>query len=87
MNQNPNRRGRRKPRHQPVDFWREPELPDPDRQVTPAADVTAALRSLGPPPLPGQGGHAEQSLAAVVLRASSLAIALAAAAGLDISAG
>lgn len=73
------RRGRRR-KKQPADFWREPALPEEDLKVSPAADVTAALRSLGPPPLPGQGTQAEQSVAAVVLRASGLAMALAAAA-------
>ena len=62
MNENPNanaaRRGRRK-RKQPTDFWREPALPDGELKVTPAADVTAAVRSLGPPPLSGQGSQAE----------------------------
>jgi len=72
-------RRRRKPK-QPPEFWRESVLPDEDLKVIPAADVTAALRSLGPPPLPGQGNQAEQALASVILRAANLAIALAAAA-------
>jgi hypothetical protein len=41
------------------------------------------LRSLGPPPLPGQDGeHAMLEMSKVVVRASQLAGALAAAAGL-----
>jgi hypothetical protein len=45
--------------------------------------ATAMLRSLGPPPLPGQDGeHAMLEMSKVVVRASQLAGALAAAAGL-----
>jgi hypothetical protein len=40
------------------------------------------LRSLGDPPLPGQGAAAEHYLAVVVERAAGLAVALAATAGL-----
>ena len=46
------------------------------------ADPTALLRSLGDPPLQGQGAVAEHYLAAVVERAAGLATALAATAGL-----
>jgi hypothetical protein len=42
-------------------------------------DPSALLRSLGPPPLTGQGATAEHYLAAVVARAAGLAAALAAA--------
>jgi mannitol/fructose-specific phosphotransferase system IIA component len=48
----------------------------------PSGDVTATLRSLGDPPLQGQGAVAEHYVAAVVERAASLATALAASAGL-----
>ncbi len=66
----------------PIDVWRPvPQLPDP-APITPAADPTAVLRSLGDPPLPGQGAVAQHYLAAVVERAAGLATALAAAAGL-----
>lgn len=66
----------------PVDVWRPvPQLPDPE-PITPAADPTAVLRSLGDPPLPGQGAVAQHYLVAVVERAAGLATALAAAAGL-----
>ncbi|MEA3020549.1 MAG: hypothetical protein QOI47_2073 [Actinomycetota bacterium] len=66
----------------PTDLWRPvPQLPEPE-PITPAADPTALLRSLGAPPLPGQGAVAEHYLAAVVERAAGLATALAAAAGL-----
>jgi hypothetical protein len=48
----------------------------------PANDATALLRSLGDPPLQGQGAAARHYLAAVVERAAVLATALAATAGL-----
>ena len=65
-----------------VDLWRPvPQLPDPE-PIRPAEDPTALLRSLGDPPLLGQGAVAEHYLAAVVERAAGLATALAAAGGL-----
>jgi hypothetical protein len=74
-------RGRR-PKPKGIDIWRPvPVLPDPE-PIRPAADPTAVLRSLGDPPLPGQGAVAEHYLAAVVERAAVLATALAASAGL-----
>ena len=74
-------RGRR-PKHKGVDIWRPvPILPDPE-PIRPSNDPTAVLRSLGDPPLPGQGAVAEHYLAAVVERAAVLATALAASAGL-----
>jgi len=61
-----------------VDFWRAvPDVGCP-APISPAADPTALLRSLGKPPLPGQAG-AERNVAIVVERASVLATALAAA--------
>lgn len=65
-----------------VDLWRPVPLvrePDP---IRPASDPTALLRSLGAPPLPGQGAVAAHYLAAVAERAAGLATALAAAGGL-----
>jgi hypothetical protein len=50
--------------------------------IAPASDATALLRSLGDPPLPGQGAVATHYLAAVIERAAGLATALAATAGL-----
>ena len=73
------RRGRRS---KPIDLWKPvPALDDPE-PIVPSADVTATLRSLGDPPLQGQGAVAEHYVAAVVERAASLATALAASAGL-----
>jgi hypothetical protein len=46
-------------------------------------DPAALIRSLGPPPLPGQTTYAEHFLAAVVERAAALAGAVAAAAGVS----
>ena len=87
-NQQPQGQGRRKqgrgrrPKHKGVDIWRPvPILPDPE-PIRPSNDPTAVLRSLGDPPLPGQGAVAEHYLAAVVERAAVLATALAASAGL-----
>ena len=73
------RRGRKS---KPIDLWKPvPVLDDPD-PIVPSGDVTATLRSLGDPPLQGQGAVAEHYVAAVVERAASLATALAASAGL-----
>jgi hypothetical protein len=77
-------RGRRRSasNQTPVDFWRPtPQVPEP-APVVPPSDATALLRSLGDPPLPGQGAAAEHYLAVVVERAAGLAVALAATAGL-----
>ena len=64
------------------DIWRPvARVPVPD-PIVPAARPSAMLRSLGDPPLQGQGQVAEHYLAAVVDRASMLASALAAAGGL-----
>jgi hypothetical protein len=57
-----------------------PNLAEP-APIAPAPDPTALLRSLGDPPMPGQGAVAEHYLAAVIERAAGLATALAAAAG------
>jgi hypothetical protein len=73
---------KRRKQNKPVDLWRPvPELEDP-KPIRPATDPTALLRSLGDPPLQGQGAVAEHYVAAVVERAAGVATALAAAAGL-----
>jgi hypothetical protein len=77
-----NRRGRRPKAAKPLELWRPvPQLPEPE-PISPADDPTAVLRSLGDPPLPGQGAVAGHYMAAVVERAAGLATALAAANGL-----
>ena len=82
--QQPRRKNNRRRGNKPkaVDIWHPvPRLPEAT-PVRPAADPTAMLRSLGDPPLPGQGQVAEHYLAAVVERAAGLSTALAASAGL-----
>jgi hypothetical protein len=76
------RRRQRNRRRKSLEFWQ--DLPEDDTaiQVVPAADPTAAIRSLGTPPLPGQVAVADHYLAAVVQRAAGLATALAAASGI-----
>ena len=80
----PGRRGRRrgqKRNPKPIELWRPvPQLPDPE-PIVPVSDPGAVLRSLGDPPLPGQGAVAGHYLGAVVDRAAGRATALAAAAG------
>lgn len=79
-----NAKGSRRPGQaaepKPADFWRAAPDPAPPGEITPAADPTALLRSLGPPPLLDQAGA--DRFAVVVARASALATALAAAAGI-----
>ncbi len=78
----PSGQRRRPNRPKPVDLWRPvPRLDDP-APIVPAKDPTALLRSLGDPPLQGQGAVAQHYLAAVAQRAAGLATALAAASGL-----
>lgn len=78
------RNKRRRPQNRPrsVDLWRPvPQLPDPEPIVA-ATDPGILLRSLGTPPLQGQGSQAEHAFELVVRRSALLASALAAAAGL-----
>ena len=65
-----------------VDLWRPVPKLAPPEPIIPVNDPTAVLRSLGDPPLQGQGAVAEHYLAAVVERAAGLATALAVAADL-----
>jgi hypothetical protein len=76
------RRNNRKQNVKPVDLWRPVPPLAPPAPITPAGDPTALVRSLGDPPLPGQGPAAELAIAAVVDRAAGLATALAATGGL-----
>ena len=61
-------------------------MPEP-APIVPIGDPATLLRSLGDPPLPGQGAVAEHHLKAVVERAAQVAIALAAAADLLVEPG
>lgn len=69
-------------KQRPVDLWQPvPGLPDP-QPIVPTPDPRVVLKSLGDPPLAGQGAVAEHYLGAVLDRAAALATALAAASGL-----
>ncbi len=63
----------------PAEFWRSaPEPPEPP-DIVPSKDPTALLRSMGPPPLPGQQREEVlMTLGQVILGAQKTAIALAA---------
>jgi len=75
------RRGGQKP-DRSNDLWHlVPALDDPE-PIVPTSEPRMVLRSLGDPPLAGQGAVAEHYMGAVVDRAAGLATALAAAAGL-----
>jgi hypothetical protein len=79
------RRGQGKSGGDGPELWRRtPDLEPPQRvELVDESGATAMLRSLGPPPLPGQDPeHAMLELSKVVVRASQLAGALAAAADL-----
>ncbi|HYI60793.1 MAG TPA: hypothetical protein VEW93_03200 [Acidimicrobiales bacterium] len=86
MSQGPSRAGqgrrRRGKKPKAVDLWRPvPSLPVPEPIVR-AGDATVVVRSLGAPPLKGQGTLAEAHLALAVERAADMAMALALSAGL-----
>ena len=77
---NSRRRGANKLK--PAELWKPvPQLPDPE-PIQVATDPTMIVRSLGDPPLHGQGQQAEHEIARVLVRASMLAGALADVAGL-----
>ena len=76
----PPRKRNRANRHRQHDLWRPVPALGELEPIVPAADPTALLRSLGDPPLHGQGQTAEHYLAAVIERAAGLAMALAASA-------
>jgi hypothetical protein len=82
MSSNRRKGGRRRNKLKPADLWKPvPQLPDPE-PITVTKDPTMIVRSLGDPPLHGQGQQAEHELARVLVRASMLAGALADVAGL-----
>lgn len=65
-----------------ADLWRPVAPLAPPEPIRRTEDATAVLRSLGTPPLKGQGTLAEQHLALAVERAADMAMALALTAGL-----
>lgn len=84
--QQPKRKNRRRrgggAKNRPIDLWQPvPALPEAD-PIEPSAEPRMLIRSLGDPPLAGQGAVAEHYLGAVIDRAAQLATALAAASGL-----
>ena len=84
MASNNRRKGgrRRGNKLKPAELWKPvPQLPDPE-PIAVASDPTMIVRSLGDPPLHGQGQQAEHEIARVLVRASMLAGALADVAGL-----
>ncbi|MGI8662613.1 MAG: hypothetical protein ACR2LQ_05300 [Acidimicrobiales bacterium] len=76
------RRRQQKAPERPADMWRPVAPPPEPKPIVQAGDPTALIRSLGHPPLPGQGTSAELSIATVVERSAQLATALAMSAGL-----
>ena len=72
---NSRRRGGKKLK--PAELWKPvPQLPDPE-PISVAVDPTMIVRSLGDPPLHGQGQQATHEINRVLVRASMLAGALA----------
>jgi hypothetical protein len=70
---NRRRRGGAAKAKRPTDLWRPvPQLSSP-APIVPVPDPTALIRSLGDPPLQGQGAVAEHYLAAAIEKASQLA--------------
>lgn len=80
MSQQSRRRRGKKPKA--ADLWKPVPPLDPPAPIRRAADATAVLRSLGAPPLKGQGTLSEQHMAMVVDRAADAAVGLAHVAGL-----
>jgi hypothetical protein len=73
---------RRSGKPKPVDLWRPvPTLAEP-APIVPTTDPGMVIRSLGDPPLQGQGAGAQYTMERVVERAAMLAQALAATADL-----
>jgi hypothetical protein len=66
----------------PAEFWRTAPEPAEPPDIVPAREPGSLVRSMGVPPLPGQGAVALPYIEAVVRRAADLATALAASADL-----
>lgn len=82
MSQSKASRRRRGKKPKAVDLWKPVPPLDPPAAIRRADDATAVLRSLGAPPLKGQGTLSEQHMAMVVDRAADAAVVLAHVAGL-----
>ena len=78
----PPQRSRRRRAASTRDFWGGDNTDDASDVITPSDDPTVMIRSLGPPPFPGNETIAEHYFAATYDKAASLAVALAAASGL-----
>jgi hypothetical protein len=79
----PPQRSRRRRAASARDFWGRDHAEDEHADViTPSDDPTVMIRSLGPPPFPGNETIAEHYFAATYEKAAALAVALAAASGL-----
>ncbi|HEY5165982.1 MAG TPA: hypothetical protein VIJ44_08530 [Acidimicrobiia bacterium] len=79
----PPQRSRRRRAASARDFWGSEPTDDPPADVIAASDdPTVMIRSLGPPPFPGNETIAEHYFAATYDKAAALAVALAAASGL-----
>lgn len=81
MSSKQNRR-RRSKKPKAADLWKPVPPLDPPAPIRRADDATAVVRSLGTPPLKGQGALSEQHMAMVVDRAADAAVVLAHVAGL-----
>lgn len=78
----PPQRSRRR-RASARDFWGSEHADDHTADIiAPSDDPTVMIRSLGPPPFPGNETIAEHYFAATYEKAAALAVALAAASGL-----
>ncbi|NLV54329.1 MAG: hypothetical protein GXY13_01820 [Acidimicrobiales bacterium] len=75
-------RRRRGKKPKAVDLWKPVPVLDPPEPIERAGDATAVIRSLGSPPLKGQGTLADQHLALAVDRTADMAMVLALTAGL-----
>jgi hypothetical protein len=64
-----------------ADLWRPVPVLDAPAPIQPVEDATALIRSLGPPPLQGQGALGERNLALVVDKAATFAMGMAQAFG------
>lgn len=82
MSQSKQSRRRRGKKPKASDLWKPVPPLDPPAPIRRAADATAVVRSLGTPPLKGQGALSEQHMAMVVDRAADAAVVLAHVAGL-----